>query len=162
MNRNPLVMSLIILIGSSVTGCTTYSRSQCENFDWQNRGYNSALKGQSTPEGLAHYQKECAEVHEVVPNTVEFEKGYKKGNQIFCTGDYAEKFGLKGGEYRSGICGEESEKAFLKPYIKGINVYYKNRVSELEYQVADLESEVSDLESKVSSLESEVNSCEPE
>lgn len=161
MLRNLAYVMVFLCVSTMVVGCTTYSRSQCENFDWQNRGYNSALKGQSTPEGLAHYQKECAEVHEVVPNTVEFEKGYKKGNQIFCTSEYGKKFGLKGGEYRSGICTGKSEQKFLKPYVVGINSYYKNRVSELEYQVADLESEVSDLESKVSSLESEVNSCEP-
>lgn len=156
---------VVAILNLFAMGCSTYSKKQCESFDWDSRGYMSALKGERQELGVAYYYKECSDKYGVQPQEKEFSVGYGRGLKVFCTPDFAVEFASKGGEY-AGICTAEQEKGFMKPYIKGINVYYKNKVDELESKVSRLESENSSLESdkrslegEVSDLESKLNSC---
>lgn len=152
---------LAITLSSFVflTACSTYSKRQCSNFDWRSRGFLSATEGESQNHGIAHYRKACAVEHDVQPDFQEFKVGYEKGLKVFCTADHARLYASRGGEYL-GTCPKETEKEFLKPYITGINHYYKNQVSDLEREVSKLENEVNDLKNQVSNLESDKTSLE--
>lgn len=151
------VVPLLMLFTN--VACTTYSRTQCEGFDWKAEGYGVALKGQKTSEGLAHFNKECGEIHDVIPNTADFKQGYELGNKEFCTEEHAKVFGLSGGEYRSGLCPEQQESKILKPYVEGMNLYCKQRVSDLETEVGTKDSIIGQLQARVTGLEAELASC---
>lgn len=138
--------------------CSTYSKKECASFDWSHRGYLAALDGKHEEVGLAHYHKECRNEYDIHLDEEQFKLGYKKGLKVFCTPEYGERHGSRGGDYQ-GICSEENEKGFLKPYVKGINEFYKRRVTDLEAEVGNLRSKISSLESEKSSLESQLNSC---
>ncbi len=141
-----------------ITSCATYSKNECTNFSWDKRGYSSAINGKRVDSGLLHYYKNCNDKYGVKPQDELFKQGYAEGLKVFCTPGYAEKFANRGGEY-IGTCTPEQEKEFLKPYAKGVNQYYKNRVYDLEREIDRLEHEVSSLRSDKARLEHGLINC---
>jgi len=144
-----------ILFPIFLLSCATYSKKECESFNWDQRGYRSALRGEVKEDRLSYYYVTCNDKYAVKPEDQSFNTGYEKGLKRFCTADYAKEFARRGGEY-VGTCTPEQEKSFLKPYAKGVNQFYKTRVYALERKVSDLESEVSSLESEKYRLQSEL------
>ncbi len=157
MKKTSLIF-LFIFTSFIICSCATYTKRECSNFDWKRQGHLSALKGNVKEKGISHYYRECNKKYGIKPHEEQFSIGYQQGLKVFCTPAYAEKFADKGGVYE-GTCSKKQENVFLKPYVKGINIFYKNRVSELESEVHRLENEVHNLENEKSILESDLDSC---
>ena len=154
-----MINKCIFLITTlALTSCATYSKQDCANFSWDKRGYISALNGQKKEYGLLHYYRACNDKHGIKPQDQLFKTGYDRGLKAFCTPEYADKFAKRGGEY-IGTCTKEQENDFLKPYAKGVNQFYKNRVYDLERQIDRLENEVSSLRHDKSRLEHGLTNC---
>lgn len=138
-------------------GCSTYSKTQCDDFNWQDIGYNSALRGELNNEMPIHYGRECTEEHQVRVNQDQFLAGYNKGLAVVCSAEGGRSLGKMGKAYK-GICPKEEEEAFMKSYESGRVDFLANRVEELELKVRRLDSDNSDKEDKIRDLESELTS----
>ncbi len=132
----------LLILSAFLLSCSTYSKSQCENFDWQEEGHSFALKGKTQKMGLSHFNRACQRKHGIQPNLKQFKVGHKAGVKDFCTPENALGYGLEGGEYH-GLCKGKNEKKLLKTYVKGVHVFYKSRVSQLEFEVSNLKSQIS-------------------
>lgn len=132
---------LVLFLALIATGCTTFSEKQCQSFQWDQVGYDGAMKGERAAEHFSYYQRHCGKEHNVQPSEEKFLSGYKKGVEKFCTPEYALAFGQYGGTYR-GICPQKNEKAFMDNY----------RAGKLEYAL--------EKNSQISGLESQVRSCQ--
>jgi hypothetical protein len=161
MKRLPLqtiVASAALVVGAS---CATYSKKECEAFDWDSEGYSYALSGGGRRGGIDHFRKHCQGEHDVAPDFTAFGKGYDKGIGQFCSTRAALEFGATGGDYK-GTCPREKETEFFMGFYPGRVKFLESRVQELETENRSLEWDVSQLRSEVSSLESEVSSLESE
>lgn len=152
---------LFTLSLSFLSGCSTYSKKQCQTFNWQERGYSDAIKGESKGGGLAHYNRTCTKEHGVAPDITAYEQGFKKGLEYFCTPERASSFGDEGGKYR-GTCQGKNEDKFLVRYSAGFNQYLKRKVSELKIENENLEEKVEYLQDKIDNLESQNRSLSDE
>ena len=139
-----------------LAGCSTYSKSECENFNWENIGYQSALRGDQRTEMPSHYRRECTQEHQVQINQEQFLNGYKKGLVVFCSADGGKVLGKSGRSYK-GTCPKTAEETFLKSYDSGRLDFLVGRVSELEDKISRLNSDLSDKEREINNLESEIS-----
>lgn len=140
-----------------LNGCATFTKEQCQTFDWNERGYRSAIGGRTQVQAQAYYQNKCTEEHGVDYDRKQLEAGYKKGLEEFCSPENALKFGASGSNYQ-GTCPKEKEKAFVSNFRAGTNIYLQNRVEELETEKQQLQQQIDDLSSRISNLESELSS----
>ncbi len=154
-------MKIILILFSTFLflGCATYTKSQCENFNWEDVGYKSALRGETQNEATFHFQKTCAKDHQVQLNESQFLQGYQRGLKLFCSPEGGQVIGKKGTIYK-GICPKESEEAFLKSYDRGRVDFLTKRVDELEGTVSRLRSDLSRKDSEIFSLESQLNTLQ--
>lgn len=152
------MMKISILFGLLMLtlGCSTYSKRQCQNFNWEMIGRDKAIRGDTLESSLAHYQKACGE-HKISVSEEQFQKGYQSGIQILCSSEGGQNLGRTGFTYK-GTCPKNLEDSFLKGYTTGKVEYMSRRIDELERKVKDLESEVSSKDREISNLESEVSS----
>jgi hypothetical protein len=149
-----------ILLSILVSACSTFSKKECENFDWHSKGYDAAMDGEPEFSRLSYFQKECGEKHDVQPNKQMFDVGYNKGLDYLCTSSGGRVLGQKGNSYQS-ICPKEKEEEFLKGYKSGRLDFLEQRVVELEQTVRKLKSDLSDCESRLYSCQSTARTCNP-
>lgn len=148
-----LILAFISLF--SILGCSTYSKSQCENISWYDMGYRSALQGERQIDRVTHFQIECTQEHNVAINDKNFADGFNKGLEAFCSSEGGRNLGQTGGIYR-GTCPKQAEEPFLKSYDSGRLDYLAKQVTELQSQVGKLRSEASSKDFEIQKLESEI------
>ena len=51
-----------ILLFLLVSGCSTFSKKQCRNFDWKNEGYQMALEGLTEQQTVELFRQKCEPV----------------------------------------------------------------------------------------------------
>ena len=144
-----------LLLMLSLVGCSTFSKKQCQSFDWKNEGYQMALEGLTEGETVEFFRQKCQLKHEVTTDNKALKKGYAEGIQVFCRPNLARRFGSKGGYYR-GSCPKELEDAFYKEYSKGVNSYLHSQVTLLQSEVLNLRSTISNLRYENNSLRNEL------
>ena len=88
-----------ILLFLLVSGCSTFSKKQCRNFDWKNEGYQMALEGLTEQQTVELFRQKCELKHEVKADAEALKKGFAEGIQIFCRPNLARRFGSQGGYY---------------------------------------------------------------
>jgi hypothetical protein len=143
----------------SLSACTTFTKKQCEEMNWEAKGYSSAFDGDTPGEGVKYYDRNCRAEHGVPVNAELFAKGYGKGLEAFCSADHIRIFAEKGGVYK-GTCPEKvMTVGFVTQYQNGREQYLLKRISTLESRISDLESTIHSQDSEISSLKS--NSCQP-
>jgi len=158
--------TLAILLGLlALSGCSTYSKRQCEEMNWEQAGMSSALAGGTLQSARYHYDEKCQKEHGIAVDEVQLKSGWKTGNQQFCTVDGGIKAGHEIVKYE-GVCDSQSEAAFLKSYVPAYTQAIEAKLSQLKSENSRLESHNSSLEGEVSSLKrensrlrSQVSSC---
>lgn len=158
-----LILTLTIgLSAIFLTGCSTYSRKQCETMDWEKNGAATALDGDTYEQVVKRAEKFCTQEHGIPVNSTALKLGFDSGLKELCTADSAEQFGRRGRRYQ-GTCAQlppEEENKFLKGYQSGRNKYLEDEISSLRSQISSLESEVSSLKSELSSAQSDATTCQ--
>lgn len=127
--------------------------------DWAQRGFTTAMAGETRSSGQAYYELKCTNEWNVVVDLTAYKRGYEQGLQDFCTPENAMNFALRGGRY-GGICSKEAEAKFIPQYQSGQLVYLSNRVEELESQNRYLHSEIDSLEGTVANLQSQLSNAQ--
>lgn len=144
--RNLILTSLFW----GLSACSTYSKRQCQEMNWEAQGVQTAMKGEYLAQGLDHFHKVCLVENGIKPDEQGLRRGYDIGLKQFCTPEFA--YSLRGGRY-SGVCPAEAEQA-IKPKLQD------GRMSFLERKVVELESEVSSLEGQISTLRGELSDAQ--
>ena len=140
-----------------LTGCasTALKRQHCESLNVYKRGYTDGSKGLPS-RFFESYGQECGEyVEEVMQKEVEYEKGWKKAVNDFCTKKNGHELGLKGGQYHN-VCPKEIESEFLAGYKEGD----RKCLYEEGYQAAMSGKEESFAQSVCKKLEGELSERE--
>lgn len=146
----PLITALIFF-----TGCSTYSKKQCESFDWKEEGRKAALAGEKISERASHFHATCEKEQNVSLDKEQFIAGYKVGLKLFCNRETGLKHGANGGKY-AGICPKTEENDFLVGYNSGQLSYLQKEVEVLRSEVQSLRSQVYTKDGEISKLKSEI------
>ncbi len=151
------VTSVLLILLGLITGCSTYSKKECVEMNWQQRGLQAAYWGQRKVDAFGYYVQECEVEHRIAPDAVTFNAGYAQGLISYCSAERASELGSEGHAYQR-ICPKEKEADFLNAYIPAKMEYLSDAVLKLKRQNNDLEAQVSSLKSQVGTLESENSS----
>lgn len=127
-----------------LSSCATYTRKQCEQFDWEKIGEGIASEGTTYVDGINYYQKTCTKKHNIEVDVFEFSKGYRTGINEFCKTSSAIIYGLEGKQYL-GVCPKNKERRFLSSYKKGLNQYLVNTVDEQREEIVKLKQKLARL-----------------
>lgn len=149
---------LVGLVTLMTLSCSTYSRKQCLSFDWQNKGFESAMNGQLKRDSYLYYQEKCGKEHGIAPEETSFDLGYQKGIDQLCTVEGGRRLGQKGFSYQH-LCPAEKEEVFIKSFRSGRLEFLESQVEKLQEKIKALEYDNSRQASEISSLQSKLMSC---
>ncbi len=119
-----------------LSGCASImSEEECLVGDWYMAGYSDGVDNQ-TIEAFEKRVKAC-EKYDVTPNTEDYEEGYAKGFEAYCTPQGGFLAGEKGRSLKKAdTCPAETRIGFLEGYDAGIQLY------RLRQQVTQAQNEV--------------------
>ena len=116
--RGLLALALLL----PLLGCETMSDSECQVADWSRVGFTDGALGESERR-LADYTKDCAKVA-IVPNAVDYRKGWDDGIKRFCTAASGWRAGLDGRSDKASVCvGQSGYEEFARNLNAGMQVY---------------------------------------
>ena len=109
--------------------------ADCRSASWQAVGYQDGLKG--NPDRLENRRQACARAGVAPESGVDksYDEGWNDGLASYCAPANAFVQGRRGKEYH-GVCGEDSEAAFLEAYGDGLlvgSVEQRHRAFSLYY-----------------------------
>ncbi len=111
----------IVLAFNLLAGCTTYfKRKECEDRNWQDYGYNLAMKG--VRPGEDNYVAECRKV-EAEFSESSLDLGFKSGMSAYCKPDQAFLTGKKGQKINLDFCESGLAKILTQKHQEGVKVY---------------------------------------
>lgn len=148
------IISLIVLM---LSGCSTYTKTQCEGFDHRQLGYLAGANGETSHlSALENFKKTCSEDYGLLPDEAKMKEGWAQGLQYYCSEEGGARAGSVGGQY-TGACPKDSEAKFLKTYNPARMGYLEKRVAELEALLQTAEAKERSSASSLSSCESELS-----
>jgi hypothetical protein len=105
---------------STLTGCASAKKEQCEKEDWTNYGASIAQRGQVwESEG---YLGECRK-EGITPNLDAIRKGYTQGARAFCNGALFYSAGKEGEPRSASICPSEQQAKLKKEHERGVQAH---------------------------------------
>lgn len=140
MMRRVCVMACLVLL----TGCASLSESECLTGDWVGIGQRDGAAGQVADAQFARHVDACRKAG-VSPARADWQVGYARGLQTYCTPSSGLKVGLKGGRYRN-VCPAGSEPGFLR----GLEVGLADHAARAE--VARLQNDIARLQARNSEI----------
>jgi len=140
-----MLMPAILIV--LLTACAGMTKKECQSLDWSKEGYHFALYGWTKKKSLDYHYHGCESYHGVKLDKEAILKGYEKGIKKFCDPKYAKVFGRAGRSY-NGTCPKTKEVAFKKEYIKGENIFLKDKIKKLETKVSKLNTQIYKLKHK--------------
>jgi hypothetical protein len=108
-----LLTALLVLGGAS---CTTVTKKECQQGDWNQIGFDDAVHGEKIS-NIKRYESACRD-HGYPVDQELYERGYEKGLESFCTYQRGFNHGLQDRSYR-GTCPEEFDGEFRRGYERG-------------------------------------------
>ena len=115
-----IASTVVALTALTVTGCATMSEQDCRHAHWESVGLQDGLEGASAKR-LDGHREACASTG-VVPDTVQWRRGYAHGLRSYCTPNSAWNVGLANQTYH-GVCGHLDEPTFLRYHRAGVLVW---------------------------------------
>lgn len=134
------IFPVFLAIFLVVSGCASLTEEQCQSQEWQKIGREDAIQGRTTAR-MNEHTKACKR-YGIVPNPVEYKKGYDVGLVSYCTIENGFKVGRKGYYYLK-ICPVEREASFLSGYERGKEIH------RIESSIAEAKSDRSDVDRKI-------------
>lgn len=123
-------ITIIILILNFTVGCANYlKRKNCEKINWQEYGYNLAMKG--VRPGEDNYVAECRKVEAEMNESV-LDTGFKSGMSAYCKPDQAYLTGKKGDKINLDFCEPGAAKILSEKHKEGVQVYCSSENAYIE------------------------------
>lgn len=147
-----IITTLILLM--FFTGCSSMSKDECRNADWQIKGLEDASQGYPLSR-IAEHSKACARV-KVMPVMHDYEAGHKKGARLYCVPEKGYSNGRQGLGYQ-GICPKDLEPSFLRAYRDGQELYrIQSSIDKLADDAADLHSRIHANQDQIRVLKADI------
>ena len=130
-----------VLIGSVllIQGCSTLNEKECIRGDWTNIGLNDALNGYTSAR-LAEHEEACIK-YGIAAVESDYQQGFEKGLERFCTTERGYYFAMQGGDYKA-TCEGDNDKLFLAGYTPGHARYrLESRIDEIERRIQHAQRE---------------------
>ena len=144
-------MATLVISSILLQGCSTMSREECLNADWQQVGYSDGYIGYDKTR-LDSHRKACASA-DVTVGFNEYQTGWNRGNREYCSPDMGRKEGQNGRRYR-GVCPDDLEPGFLAAYEPAYEIYQVEReISSLQSALKRLQNQEKDNQKEISELQ---------
>ncbi len=152
---NRTLKATAILATLALSACSTMNREECLHADWQLIGHQDAIEG-NAQNRLSYYRTDCAEFG-VAPDLVEYQKGFDKGLDSFCTYESGKNFGINGGDYQATCQSHANAGAFQEGYNVG-NGYYslQSRHGQLTYEQESIKHTIDKTKKRMGTKELEL------
>jgi hypothetical protein len=111
---------ILILFLVALAGCSSMSKKDCENADWQAIGYSEGSRGIHYSH-LAKHRESCGE-YQIIPDDAAYQVGWDQGIRRYCTADNGYRIGSAGQPYKN-ICPQDAEADFLSGWDQGVRQY---------------------------------------
>ncbi len=135
---------IIILLLSSVSGCATLDKSECESANWEVIGFEDGAAGRSNSR-ISLHRKACAE-YAVKPDLNRYLSGHDKGLVKYCTYKNGVMLGERGRPL-SNICDTHNSNEFTSGYHKGKSKYdLKKKIVDLKLRIKDRKAEIEQIQ----------------
>ena len=121
-----------------VSGCASMSKKDCLEGDWAARGFEDGREGRPLEQFSRHVEA-CAKV-DVMPDEGLYRQAFERGTLEYCTPERGYTEGTRDRDYH-GICPPELERAFLQPYLDGLEEKLARLDQDYERARGDLESD---------------------
>ncbi|WP_037027183.1 DUF2799 domain-containing protein [Psychromonas aquimarina] len=129
--------SVILLLTTLLTACSSMSPQECKTANWQSIGYSDGQSGVSSNR-VNDYIKDCAEAG-VSVDTAQWQKAYEKGLNLYCIPENGYRVGRAGEEYY-GVCASEQ---FVKRYNQGHKEYLlETRLEEIDTELQSIRTQI--------------------
>lgn len=125
------------------------NKVDCENFNWQQLGYQDGLKGRPANDfdGYHDRVKACAQ-HGIEANKKLYIDGLTQGLILYCTYESGVLHGDNGDEY-AGVCPRSLQEKFLQGYNLGKQRYnLRLREMELDERALELDKRARELQTR--------------
>ena len=143
-----IIVSLTLLL--LLTACTTISKTDCLERDWQQQGFDDGSEGVAAAQ-VESYAESCSR-HDVQFDRDVYLEGHAGGIRLFCEPDSAFEKGERGYRYAMGLCPADLESFFLGEYLIGLDFYGVYRtIDELERNLAQNYNMISQLNGSIDS-----------
>jgi len=117
-----------------LAGCASLSEEACLEEDWQGIGMRDGAAGHVAESRFNAHLRACSVV-EVVPDRREWQQGYARGLESYCTSSSGLREGLAGRPYRN-VCPAATEAGFLSGHELGRAEHARRtRVRELDREI---------------------------
>lgn len=139
----------------ALSACSSMNREECLYADWQLIGHQDAIEGKAQ-DSLSYYRTDCAE-YGVTPDLAQYQIGFSKGLDGFCSYDSGKNFGIKGGNYLGTCDSHVNAGAFQQGYNLG-NGYYQltARYDSLTYEQCSIKERIKKVEKRLIDKELEI------
>ncbi|MFQ3250183.1 MAG: hypothetical protein ACI9O6_002021 [Glaciecola sp.] len=118
--KNAVLVSIVALSLSSLSGCANMNQAECEMANWRAIGYEDGVSGARDAK-FSQHRKECS-AHGVTANINEYLEGHAEGSKKYCTQTNGFFLGMKGQSYNRN-CPEDLAPAFLYGLSDGKQIY---------------------------------------
>jgi hypothetical protein len=133
-----------LAVVATLTGCASLSERECRNADWYAIGTRDGRNGADAGR-IAEHEKACAELG-IQPDRTQWAAGRADGLAAYCTPRRGFDVGESGGVY-GGVCGPETEPAFLRAYDLGRELAdARARLETIDRELAYLDRALADAE----------------
>lgn len=115
-----LTTLLTVLVSAALAGCSSMSKQNCEDANWENVGRYDGSQGRP----LKDYElaKNQCEIYSRTPDEVAYMKGYNEGLLTYCTEKNGEILGRTGSRYFEN-CPDNLKSTFLRSYRYGLSQF---------------------------------------
>ncbi|NIZ05374.1 DUF2799 domain-containing protein [Pseudoalteromonas sp. HF66] len=135
------LLSLIVL-----AGCTSVSKDECLQANWQGIGYKHGADGTEYHDGLDALSQ-CGE-YGVSADIDEYKEGYDLGLAVYCEPENGFTLGIQGVSY-NGVC---NSTAFRKAWQEGNDRY------QVQQRLAYIDDRIDDIDRRLKDIRAELNS----
>ncbi|EOD54440.1 DUF2799 domain-containing protein [Aeromonas molluscorum] len=145
MMKRTLAKGIILGISLLLGACSSLSQEECAAMSWYNLGFADGEQGKA-PDASKGYADSCGE-YGIRVDQAEWQRGYKKGLELYCIPELAYRKGREGSEYQ-GVC--PNDETFLRQFERGRQEYQlAARLNELSNAISQNEQDIYQLEQRI-------------
>lgn len=136
-------------------GCATMNQDECLTADWLSIGERDGIRGKT--ENMFESRASACAKHGITADRSAYKDGYNSGLREFCLPNNGYKNGLDKIEYHY-VCPIDQQSAYLREYVKGLNL----AISELDFELRklDIDYRSAEISLNSASTEDEIKSAE--
>lgn len=127
-------LTLVGVLGLTLSGCASMDLAECQTADWETIGYQDGADGRPS-EDISRHRKACAK-HGVTPILASYVDGWHDGVERYCVPQNGFNAGASGRHY-AGVCPADLEDGFLIAFSDGNQLHIlRSSVQQISHRIA--------------------------